>query len=238
VFEGVVPETLEQVIRSLVSEGAFSLSDLNVATEQFEYAGSDITNKPGALSEALSTFKVKFTQAQMWCFLRLFPLFVGNFVEEGNPHWAVLLELLDVVEMICAREFSNGDIEYMGERIEGFHYLFRETYPDVNVKAKRHYTVHYAALTRVFGPLIHCVTTRFEGKHEYFMGLFSKTKNKKNICQTFARKHQLKQALLHEQNDFLGISQDVATGVKVAYLQLLDKSVQEILRPFIRIVKF
>ena len=233
IFEGVVQKTVTKVIEALVSDKIFSLQNLNDAIEQFQFEGSDKTNKPGVVPVSLSSFKLNFTQAQMWCFLRLLPLLIGTKVPEGNVYWEILLNFLDVVEFMCAHSFSKADIAYMEERLQGFNEMCIEKLNVTSTKPKRHFTVHYGFHSYRYGPLIHCSTIRFEGKHEYFKGIFNRTKNRKNICKTMAKKHQLKQALLLQQTNVLGDSDHNPSGVSMVFTRMLAREVQHVVKPII-----
>ena len=70
----------------------FSLQYLNERTSTFEYCHHDKKNKI-QLFKVFSgqTFKIKQTECEMWNLLRLFPLLVALYVNEGDPLWELLL---------------------------------------------------------------------------------------------------------------------------------------------------
>ena len=64
---------------------------------------------------------------------------------------------------------------------------FGENY---DLKPKGHFLEHYSKMTEIFGPLVK--TLRFEAKYSYFKScLAGNKKQKKNIFQTVAKRHQM-----------------------------------------------
>ena len=205
----------------------FTFQELNYALESFEFAAADKGNKPGSIILlARGTARLKCTQSQMWCFVRIMPFLLGHLIPIGNPHWDLFLSLLDMIEWICAPAITTGGIGYMRGVIEDCLDLFRELYPEQNTKPKTHYITHYPTQTHKFGPLTRCWTIRLEGKHVFFKGIFQRTKNIKNICKTLAERHQCKQALLHTSDSFLSTQKIEMTGASNECTIFLPRGVQ------------
>ena len=72
----------------------------------------------------------------MWCFLRMIPLMIGQFISLNHEGWHVLLLCLDVVEHICANKFRKSDISYLSLLIEEFNTKFESKYANDNYKTK------------------------------------------------------------------------------------------------------
>ena len=202
-FEGVVNETLSCVLTKLISDGYLSLVNINDKIISFEYIGNDKNNKPIVLQMYRSKIKIRHTQSQMWCFLRLMPLMFGHLIPYSNNTWELILECINMVESVCAYSFSEGDLSYLELKIELFNKHFCEIFPDVSVKPKRHYITHIPKHIRDFGPVIHSWTIRFEAEHEYYKQIIHRTWNTKNITKTFSEAKQKKQALLSSQSKIL-----------------------------------
>ena len=230
VLEGTAPDVITNVIKHLVEENVLSLIDLQDDMSTFPYADCDKANKPQLLPTQMGTFRVKLTAAETWCLLRLLPLMISERVPRDNIAWGVLLDLCDIVELMFAPVYSRGDIMYMKERIEGFHEGYHLVFPDQRTKPKRHYMLHYGTLTERFGPLKHCWTLRFEGKHNYFKELIYRTKNKINLCKSLAMRHQYCQALKMADETILDTSMEVIGG-SVVPVRLLANNVQVLLMP-------
>lgn len=119
-FEGVLPEVVEGVIKYCVFQGYFSLQYLNCQIKSFPYEASDLTNKPSPMSDNVGSFRVKQTACQMWCFIRMLPLMVGRLVPIGCPTWHVLLVLLDVVEYCTSPEVTPALSMFLSDLINDF----------------------------------------------------------------------------------------------------------------------
>ena len=233
-FEGVIPETLGEVIKHYVIDGLFSIEYLNERIKNFPYEGSDRTNKPSQLSSRnIYDLKVKETAAQAWCLLRMFPLMVGHLVPQDSEEWLVLLRLLDVTEYCTTSVVSPEHVASLADLIESFLTLYYNAFPNMSMKPKFHYLVHYPELLLDFGPLVNAWTLRFEGKHNYFKEVSRPTKNRKNLCKTLARRHEFMQASLRSSPNFL--AQDVLNHSKgeLYPVRLLPLEVQVLLLPLV-----
>ena len=193
-FEGVIPEVLGEVLKDCMTHGYFTLEYLNDRLSNFPYDGADRTNKPSQRFKTIQGFKVKATAAQAWCLCRLIPLMVGHCVPADSEAWSVLLKLLDVVEYSTTAEATREHVVILADIIEEFLTAYYACFPEMTMKPKFHYIVHYPEVLAEFGPLVHIWTLRFEGKHNYFKELSRLTKKKKNVCKTLARRHELLQS--------------------------------------------
>ena len=227
VFEGVVPTYLEEIIGSLVHEGFFTISQLNEEIRTFPYCATDKANKPPFMHSS----RPKCTQSQMLCFVRLLPLYVGHYVPADVESWTLLGEMLDMVEMICAHHYSQGDLPYMHSLIKEFLEHAHSLYPGIKTKPKSHFLSHYAKETKLFGPLVHCWTLRFEAKHSYFKEICQRSKNHRNVCKTMAERHQRKQAMVRTDRNFLPGHRVTIVRDKECHIELLNHRIQtELLR--------
>ena len=102
-------------------------------------------------------------------FLRLFSLFVINFVKDPfHRVWQMYLNLKCIVEILTAKSITHEQIAYVNVCIEEYLSDRCQLFPDNPLKPKHHFLLHYPELTLSFGPLIHLWTMRFESKHTYF----------------------------------------------------------------------
>lgn len=196
-FEGVVSYDLALYLKHLViQEKHFSYLELNRRINKFKYLGNDANDKPCEVnpgSEKLSGHAI-----QNWCFLRVLPLLVGDRIDcpAENEVWQLVLQLRQIVELICAPAITTGQIAYLRVLIEEYLHIRMLTFPDQPLKPKHHYIMHYPELIVCCGPLIRLWTLRFESKHTYFKQCARKLHNFKNLCLTLAERHQLLQAFL------------------------------------------
>lgn len=205
IFGGVVKGVLENVISELVSQGLITYEAVCEKLQKFLYCDVDKPNKPTTPSSG--NFQLKQTESQMWCLVRLLPLVIGSEIPEGNEVWNVIPNLLDMIEYICAPSFDQATVIYMKSIVEDFWQYYLQVFPDEKLKPKGYYTLHYASETKYFGPLVHCWTMRFEGKHNFFKQASFRTKNRINLCKSLAVRHQYHKSNFHCDTFFLSAKQ-------------------------------
>lgn len=128
------------------------------------------------------------------------------------------MDLKLIVQLVLSPSFTEESIQSMQTKA---------VFPDFKLWPKHHYFEHYPELTKCFGPLVHLLTMRFEGKHLF---VFQKddtrhTKNFKNILKTLAARHQHMMAYhLNVPLSFRPHAQDSSvTSVQVATLPQVAK---------------
>lgn len=133
--------------------------------------------------------------AENWCLLRLLPVIIGDKVDPRDPVWQLVIQLKELVELMCAPKITTAQIAYLNIVVENLE-TRKTVFPSDKLKPKHHYLLHYASLTLKMGPLKRLWTMRFESKHSYFMRCVRRIQNFKNVCQSLAKQHQLLQASL------------------------------------------
>ena len=88
------------------------------------------------------------------------------------------------------------------------------------MKPKSHFLKHYPEMIQRFGPLVK--TLRSEAKHSYFKGLSQITNNRKNNCQTLAKRHQYMMYLHYSKRDLPEHKHIVGSKVTESPLERLD----------------
>lgn len=133
------------------------------------------------------------------------PLLIGDRIRNPceNAAWQLMLQLREIVELICAPEITTDQVAYLKILIEEYIYFRRQLFPNETLKPKHHYLLNYPQLIAYFGPLVHLWTLRFESNHTFFKRCASKLHNFKNICKTVTERHQLFQAYLSAGEMFL-----------------------------------
>lgn len=170
ILEGALELELKQLLKLFVSKKYLSLSKLNDAIESFPYGVADAKNKPSPISpKTLASqdnllkqsgnltslhyscvtlckygmYDVIHAAAQIWCLARLLPLFIGECIEEGDPHWENFLLLLTIVDYCFAPLVSEDWAAYLRMIINIHHKEFIKRYPSCRVTPKMHYMIHY-----------------------------------------------------------------------------------------------
>lgn len=78
----------------------------------------------------------------MWLLGRLLPILIGSSVPEGDEKWQNFLLLLDMVEILFARQITEDTPGVLHQLIEEHHTNFTRLYPDQSVIPKMHFLVH------------------------------------------------------------------------------------------------
>ena len=195
-FEGVVSYDMALCLKYFVKDKKwFSYAELNRLVNQFKYLASDSGNKPNDISAGGA--KIGGHAAQNWCLLRLIPLILaGRIVDYDDAVWQLLLQLREIVCIVCAPAVTPGQVAYLKVVTEDYIDMHATLFPDTRLKPKHHYMAHYAELILLFGPLIRLWTMRFESKHCYFKKCARSVSNFRNLCHSLAERHQLLQAYL------------------------------------------
>lgn len=110
--------------------------------------------------------------------------------------------LQEIVSIITAKSFTNAQVCYLKLQIEEYLEERKKLFPDIPLRPKHHYILHYPALMLRCGPLIWLWTMRFESKHSFFKKAIRQTNNCINITWSMSEKHQLHQSCLQSGQYF------------------------------------
>ena len=202
---------------------------VNVAISSFNYSPIDQQKKPQVLKIiSNTTFKIKQTACEMWNLIRLFPLLFGEHIPTGNEVWNLCISFCQVVERLRAVTFTRGDLAILQFLIDNFLERYVSLFPDVNLKPKAHFLRHYPEMIGRFGPLIK--TLRFEAKHGYFKSLFNINKNRKNVFQSMAKRHQFMMFLHYAQDNLLGHKKPHCFGSQEVPVEFFKGPIQAVIR--------
>ncbi|XP_022111534.1 uncharacterized protein LOC110990748 isoform X2 [Acanthaster planci] len=214
-LEGVFPLEIKLTVKSLISQGCFTLDELNNRINSFSYGFCDKKNKPSPISlSALSNPGGPSGQkaSQMACLAMYLPLIIGDKVQENDDVWEVYLLLLDIYKIVMARSISRSATYFLKHLIHDHHELFRQVHQR-NLTPKQHFMLHYPRAIRYLGPLVQYSSMRFEAKHRQFKKWANACNNFKNIAKTVATKHQQAQSTCGR---FLP-KEDLQSSVEIQY---------------------
>ena len=220
-LEGVVQKTLTFVIRDLHRGKHCTVQHLNEELKQFRIGENDKSSKPVRVPEKILQDGVSLPgkAIEKWCLFRILPNLIGHYVPEDYPPWKLYLLCREIADIIFSPTVQVPRIHFLGTLIGDFLELFQELYPE-KITPKFHYLVHYPTLLLKFGPLRAFSCMRFEGKHQYFQRVASVNCNFKNICQSLAKRHQLRQCWELSSGDILKQGCEPAGGRSVPFKSL------------------
>lgn len=220
-FEGIIPVELAHCFSVLISKKFFNFEKLNSLIQDFEYKWGDKTNRPRVIPATFSSEKnIGGNAHENWALLRLLPLIIGPLIPEDEPTWQLLLDLKDIVELLAAPILSDESISYLDCKIHEHRQRYLELFPDNRLFPKLHFLEHFPVLIRLFGPLVHAWTIRFEAKHSFFKKVARHTNCFKNIPLTLAKKHQFMVASgLHSSDHTAALVVTSVSSVPIDVLQ-------------------
>ncbi|XP_064464590.1 uncharacterized protein LOC135375886 [Ornithodoros turicata] len=193
--EGVIPLVLKHVIKTLITDGFFTLKLLNERLRSFPFQGNEKKSKPAPLTRQVifGKYSIKGSASEVGCLFHMFSLLVGDLIPESSKAYEVYLLLRTIVDIVEAPRVTVDVLPFLQVHISDFYSLFRQVFPDVRVTPKMHYMIHYPRLFLLYGPLTRLSSIRFEAKHQFFKRLARKTQNFINICRTLSIRHQMHQ---------------------------------------------
>lgn len=83
---------------------------------------------------------------QMWTFARFLPLVIGHKISEDDEYWQNYLCLLDIVDIVFAREIAVETCGYLESLISDHHLTFKQLYPHALITMKMHSMIHLPRL--------------------------------------------------------------------------------------------
>ena len=188
---GVVTHTLALVLTYLIFQmKLFSMGTFQRAMTSFTYARSDRVNTPRVLQARGRKVLVKGTFSQCWTLLRVLPFMIGSLVPRNEDVWVLLVDLLLLVQILCAPRMDDAMLDRMKPLIEKWLKDFCRNFPDFHLTPKFHYLLHYRHWATKLGSLRKSWTMRFEAKHQEFKVAATRAHNIKNVSKTLAVRHQ------------------------------------------------
>lgn len=181
---------------------------------------------------SLSSFRVKLTAIESWNFVRLFPLMFGKKVPIANEHWEFLGLVLDFIKLVTCLKFTESLTYYIDEMYAQVLEDFVRLFPDIKVKPKMHYGVHYGGQTREYGPPRTRFTLRFESKNHAIKEPITRYKNRVNVCKTIAYRHQYRIYLRYIKQYFFNSGYE-CVGARVDHSRALEINIQNLIQPII-----
>ncbi|XP_077531644.1 uncharacterized protein LOC144144139 [Haemaphysalis longicornis] len=226
IHEGILPLALKHIIGSLISQGFFSLKDLNRSILDWNYDQCDAKNRPEAITPEFlhGNAKMKQSASQVFCLFHHLSFFVGDSIPSENKTWHLYLLLRKICDILLCHNIPVTQIAYLQRKITFFLQDFHSLFPNVSYLCKMHYLIHYASCIQKFGPLVDLWAMRFEAKHQYFKDLSRKIRNFKNLTHSLSMRHQFYQSFCFIAGDQKGVS---TTGCRPIRFEHLPDTVKE-----------
>lgn len=203
---GICPMILKLVLHEyILVQKKFSCNNFNVRIASYQYGYVEMTNEPSANFTDSMLRKNDHTLSQKamqtWCFIRVFPFLVSNEIPIGDEHMALVINLLQIMEIIFAPRINDDYSIRLQDLIADFNTKFRTLFPEVNPINKFHHLTHYVEFIRWAGPAINYWCMRHEAKHGAVKIRGQVIHNHKNLPKTLIRLCQCDQSAKWEGKD-------------------------------------
>lgn len=206
-LEGVIPLTLQALIKHFISTKQTTLVEVNNGIKNFLYGYMEEKDKPNNIrqQDLRGSSCLNQDAAKAHLLFQIFPFVVGKNVNLNDVHWELYTLLAEITDISFASVISLETIARLKEAVKDYLRLFKELFPDQPFTPKQHYLVHFPKIILLLGPLITLWAMRFEAKHKYFKQL-KKVMNFKNLCLSLCRHHQklaaISRSSLFKENEY------------------------------------
>lgn len=103
-LEGIVRYDIGKILHHLIFENKFfTITVLNERLQGFKYREHEKRSAPPnsvSFKKDSEPIMNKMSASEMLCFLRIITLLIGKYVRVDNPHWKLLIELRNLVEIV------------------------------------------------------------------------------------------------------------------------------------------
>ncbi|KAJ1526452.1 hypothetical protein ONE63_009586 [Megalurothrips usitatus] len=190
--EGISHYVLIPALKHFIESRYFTLDNLNSRMFFFDY-GVDCHNKPSGVKDGFfSKSKLKFTAAEMFTFVRVLGVLVGDLVPESDKYWQLYKIHKSIVEILQSRRLPVDIAPELNVLISEHHSLYLEL-TGLHLTPKFHNCIHYGSVINASGPLVHFSSMRPEGKHRFLKEYLNSISCRKDLPRSAAVKHQLSQ---------------------------------------------
>ncbi len=190
VLEGVCQYDLAKMLRYFISKKLFSLSQLNERIQGFHYNTSD--NRIPEIMEIHLKSKLKMSSVEMLSFVKNLGMMIGDLIpEDFSTYWEIYKNLKKILDIIRCSIFHPNLTHYFQSIIEEYLTNLKDVFPEVNLKPKHHYLLHYPRIMSMVGPLWKTSSMRYESKHRIGKMTSRVALCRINVCHTIAVKNQL-----------------------------------------------
>jgi hypothetical protein len=100
--------------------------------------GEGLSPKPGA--------------TETWCFLRFLPLVFSDLIEVDNNYWKLFILFQEIIDIIFSSGIYESTLLQFEDIYAEFLSRFKALFPNVNIKPKYHFLIHFQTVVRKNGP--------------------------------------------------------------------------------------
>jgi hypothetical protein len=163
-LQGIIPYVCGLVLKTLISQKILDIDQINdEISKKFSRLKIDKKNKPGLIkNNGKEGLSFKMSAAQLWAFLRYFPLSFANRIPVDNQYWHLIISLSEIIDIVMAPKLSESMLCYFEVIYASFLLQFKRLYPAASLRPKMHFLVHLPTIVRKNGPMRTFWTMNFE----------------------------------------------------------------------------
>lgn len=189
-FEGFMHYELKLLLSYCVCEQKyFTIKDLNHKISVFDFGEEDRPFLDPAITKVPNERSIRQSAAETIVLVKYLPLLLGDTIPEDDQNWYSFLLLIKICKIALSPIYTPDTVPYLRVLVEEKLLLYRKLYPEMTLKPKMHYLLHYPSQIERYGPLIHSWTMKHDAKLS-FMKRAAKSGNNKNVCKSVAKHHQ------------------------------------------------
>lgn len=188
-FEGYGRLDLVKFITLLDEEKIITVDELNTRLSDFGYGEEDSKYIPPLLDRVKlrDNKTMKLTAKEMWQFIYLFPIIVGDKIPENYEPWEIITLLVQIIDILLGPTFYPETLELLKAKVSRHHFLFNKYFG--NLIPKMHLATHVCTSIEAMGPPRMYMAFRMESKHMFFKIYAHAMNCRKNIPVSFATKY-------------------------------------------------
>lgn len=191
--EGICPLSVALVLAKVIeSHDDISLQIINSRKSLFDYGMYQICNISEDIAEGhLRDGCLKMSSCEIFTFINLLPLMIGDLIIGNQPAWTYFLLLRKIVMYTFRPSFTTESISVFKKMIAEHHRTFVPLF-DRPLTPKMHFLVHYPAAIAINGPLEGTDCRRYESKNRDIKQYSRVTFNRRNLSKSIAIKELYK----------------------------------------------
>lgn len=190
IFEGVCGYTISKVLLKFIDDEFLTISLLNARKDGFDYDLSESGNFSKSITmNNLQNSKFNMSAREMWTFVHFLPLMIGDKIPRGNKYWKLICLLIEIIDIVFSQYFDETILKTLSIKIESHHKLYLKLFgPELKLKPKFHYFLHYETMIRNIGPAKFYWCFRFESKHRQLKEYCKNVNSRINVAKSLAIK--------------------------------------------------
>jgi len=151
-LEGIIPLTVELVLKQLYNEKLVTVKDLN---ESLLHTRLPVSDKPNSFSDNFFSGRCKIVgkASQKLELFLILPQLVDLTSVGSSAAWDVYITLRQCMDFIFSPVIEKDSLPFLASLIESYLLKFKSTFGPGNLIPKHHFMMHYPSQIEKFGPL-------------------------------------------------------------------------------------